>query len=104
MPLDRFYPSVRAWIEKDFACATAPHPPAGPAIASGRHTLIAAPTGSGKTLAAFLSAIDGLVREGLVQDLTDEPHVVYISPLKGLSNDIERNLRQPLAGIRAELL
>src|SRR3990172_4290407 len=104
MPLERFPPSVRAWFEKTFTCATAPQAQAWPAIASGRHTLIAAPTGSGKTLAAFLAAIDGVVREGLAQGLTDETHVVYISPLKALSNDIERNLRQPLAGIRAGLL
>ena len=66
--------------------------------------LIAAPTGSGKTLAAFLAAIDALVREALATGtLTDETHVVYVSPLKALSNDIRRNLEAPLAGIDAEL-
>ena len=76
---------------------------AWPAIQAGRHTLIAAPTGSGKTLAAFLAAIDGLVRQGLDGDLTDATQVVYVSPLKALSNDIQRNLEVPLAGIRAQL-
>jgi ATP-dependent helicase Lhr and Lhr-like helicase len=104
MPAARFHPAVRAWFERSFARATEPQQQAWPAIASGRHTLIAAPTGSGKTLAAFLAAIDALVREGLERGLTDETHVVYVSPLKALSNDIERNLRQPLAGIRDELL
>ena len=104
MPLACFHPAVRAWFEKTFAQATAPQALAWPAIAGGRHTLIAAPTGSGKTLAAFLAAIDALIREGLERGLTDEIHVVYVSPLKALSNDIERNLQQPLAGIRDELL
>ena len=65
--------------------------------------LIAAPTGSGKTFAAFLAAIDGLVREGSQATLTDETHIVYVSPLKALSNDINRNLEAPLAGIGEEL-
>ena len=69
-----------------------------------RHVLIAAPTGSGKTLAAFLSAIDELVREGLDRGLADEVHVLYVSPLKALSNDIRKNLQEPLAGIRAGLV
>ena len=76
---------------------------AWPAIAAGRPVLIAAPTGSGKTLAAFLAAIDGLVREGLAGRLEDATQIVYVSPLKALSNDIRRNLEIPLAGIRAEL-
>ncbi|HET9226253.1 MAG TPA: DEAD/DEAH box helicase, partial [Thermoanaerobaculia bacterium] len=71
---------------------------------AGRHTLIAAPTGSGKTLAAFLAAIDDLVRRGLAGELGDETLVVYVSPLKALSNDVEKNLEEPLAGIRAELV
>ncbi|MCC2665474.1 MAG: box helicase domain protein, partial [Geminicoccaceae bacterium] len=73
------------------------------AIQAGRHTLIAAPTGSGKTLAAFLAAIDALLRQGLAGGLRDETQVVYVSPLKALSNDIQRNLEAPLAGIRAAL-
>ena len=68
-----------------------------------RTRLIAAPTGSGKTLAAFLAAIDGLVRQGLEGSLADATQVVYVSPLKALSNDIQRNLEEPLAGIRAAL-
>ncbi len=77
-----------------------------PAISQGRHTLIAAPTGSGKTLAAFLTCIDGLVRKGLEGDLPDTTEVVYVSPLKALSNDIHKNLSVPLrelAELAAEL-
>ena len=77
---------------------------AWPAIASGQHALIAAPTGSGKTLAAFLAAIDSLAREGAEGRLRDVTRVVYVSPLKALSNDIQRNLEQPLAGVSAEML
>jgi ATP-dependent Lhr-like helicase len=101
--LDLFHPSVRAWFESAFAAPTAPQIEAWPAIKSGRHVLVAAPTGSGKTLAAFLAAIDALAREGVERGLADETHVVYVSPLKALSNDIQRNLEAPLAGIRAEL-
>ncbi|HEY4592987.1 MAG TPA: DEAD/DEAH box helicase, partial [Thermoanaerobaculia bacterium] len=79
---------------------------AWPEIQAGRHTLIAAPTGSGKTLAAFLAAIDDLVRRALLSEdgLPDETAVVYVSPLKALSNDVEKNLEEPLAGIRRELV
>ena len=80
-----------------------PQARAWPAIKAGRHVLIAAPTGSGKTLAAFLAAIDDLVRRGLAGGLPDETQVVYVSPLKALSNDINRNLEAPLAGIREAL-
>lgn len=76
---------------------------AWPAIQEHRHTLIAAPTGSGKTLAAFLATIDQLVRWALDGRLTDRTLVVYVSPLKALSNDIERNLQRPLEGIREQL-
>jgi superfamily II DNA/RNA helicase len=77
---------------------------AWPAIHAGRHTLVAAPTGSGKTLTAFLAGLDALVREGLQPGgLADATSVVYVSPLKALSNDIRLNLEAPLAGIRAEL-
>src|SRR4029434_319534 len=72
-------------------------------IQSGRDVLLAAPTGSGKTLAAFLAAIDALVRQGFETGLEDETQVVYVSPLKALSNDIQRNLEVPLAGIREAL-
>ncbi|MDX1404986.1 MAG: DEAD/DEAH box helicase [Woeseiaceae bacterium] len=76
---------------------------AWPAIARGEHTLLAAPTGSGKTLAAFLASIDALIREGLERGLPDETRVLYISPLKALSNDIQKNLQLPLVGIRDRL-
>jgi ATP-dependent Lhr-like helicase len=99
-PHSLFHPAVAAWFERSFAAPTAAQVEAWPAIQEGRHTLIAAPTGSGKTLAAFLAAIDGLLRQGLHGRLRDETQVVYISPLKALSNDIQRNLEAPLAGIR----
>jgi len=98
-----FHPAVAAWFERAFAAPTAAQAQAWPAILSGRHTLIAAPTGSGKTLAAFLAAIDSLVRQGLDGTLTDETQIVYVSPLKALSNDIQRNLEAPLVGIREAL-
>ena len=82
-----------------FVQATPAQAQAWPAIKAGRDTLIAAPTGSGKTLAAFLAAIDDFVRQGLASPLADATQVVYVSPLKALSNDIRRNLEAPLAGI-----
>jgi ATP-dependent Lhr-like helicase len=105
MPLEQFHPAVAAWFSGTFAAPTAAQVAAWPAIARGRHTLVAAPTGSGKTLTAFMAAIDGLVREGLAHggELPDQTAVVYVSPLKALSNDIHVNLEAPLAGIRAEL-
>ncbi|MGH7542843.1 MAG: DEAD/DEAH box helicase, partial [Gemmatimonadota bacterium] len=109
-PLSGFHPAVRRWFEDRFPDGpSSPQTRGWPAIRSGRHVLIAAPTGSGKTLAAFLAAIDDLVRLGLSDDadppgtLPDETRVVYISPLKALGNDIEKNLQEPLAGIRGEL-
>jgi ATP-dependent Lhr-like helicase len=98
-----FHPAVAEWFDRSFAAPTAAQAEAWPAIQSGRHTLIAAPTGSGKTLAAFLAAIDTLVRQALDGGLEDETQIVYVSPLKALSNDIQRNLEAPLAGIREEL-
>src|SRR6202166_795765 len=98
-----FHPAVSAWFARSFAAPTTAQAEAWPAIQSGRNVLIAAPTGSGKTLAAFLAAIDSLVRQGLNGELKDETQVVYVSPLKALSNDIRRNLEVPLAGIGAEL-
>jgi ATP-dependent helicase Lhr and Lhr-like helicase len=103
MPASLFHPAVAAWFERSFAAPTAAQAQAWPALQAGRHVLIAAPTGSGKTLAAFLAAINGLVRQGLEGKLEDETQVVYVSPLKALSNDIQRNLEAPLAGIRAAL-
>ncbi len=98
-----FHPAVAAWFGRSFAAPTAAQAEAWPAIKDGRHVLIAAPTGSGKTLAAFLAAIDGLVRQGLAGGLADETQIVYVSPLKALSNDIQKNLEAPLAGIRDAL-
>src|ERR1700680_2608043 len=94
-----FHPAVAAWFDKSFAAPTAAQAEAWPAILAPRHTLIAAPTRSGKTPSVFLSAIDGLMRQGLEGTLKDETQVVYVSPLKALSNDIRRNLEAPLAGI-----
>ncbi|HEX5124975.1 MAG TPA: DEAD/DEAH box helicase, partial [Rhodanobacteraceae bacterium] len=104
MPLDSFHPAVANWFRRTFASPTPAQAEAWPAIRSGQNTLIAAPTGSGKTLAAFLAAIDDLVRRGVEQPLPDETSVVYVSPLKALSNDVRINLEVPIAGIRDELL
>src|SRR5450432_1325219 len=98
-----FHPAVANWFEKHFPAPTDPQQLAWPAIKQRQHTLIAAPTGSGKTLAAFLAAIDDLVRLGLDVGLDDTTHVVYVSPLKALSNDIQINLQRPLEGIAEEL-
>jgi ATP-dependent Lhr-like helicase len=98
-----FHPAVAAWFASRFTSPTPAQAQAWPAIQAGQHTLIAAPTGSGKTLAAFLAAIDGLLRQGLDGLLPDTTQVVYVSPLKALSNDIQRNLEAPLAGIRDAL-
>ena len=96
-----FLPFVRRWFDETFAEATQPQSQGWEAIASGRDTLIVAPTGSGKTLAAFLWALDHLHRLALSRQLEDRVYVVYVSPLRALNNDIEKNLRAPLAGIRA---
>src|SRR6476620_7500841 len=98
-PLAAFAPATRAWFERAFAGPTPAQTAGWPAIASGEHVLIQAPTGSGKTLAAFLYGIDRLNAtpgEGL--------RLIYVSPLKALNYDIERNLRGPLAGLRSELV
>ena len=100
----RFHPAVARWFEQTFGSPTEPQARGWPAIQSGRHTLISAPTGSGKTLAAFLASLDTLFREGVGGQLPDETQVVYVSPLKALSNDIRKNLQEPLAGIRKLLL
>ncbi len=98
-----FHPAVAGWFAERFAAPTAAQAQAWPAIKSGRDVLIAAPTGSGKTLAAFMAAIDDLVRQGLSGELKNETQIVYVSPLKALSNDIRINLDAPLSGIRAAL-
>lgn len=103
MNLEIFHPAVARWFARTFPAATPPQAAAWPEIKRKQHTLIAAPTGSGKTLAAFLSSIDDLVRLGVEGQLDDTTHVLYVSPLKALSNDIQRNLQFPLEGIQEEL-
>ncbi|MGJ7521700.1 DEAD/DEAH box helicase [Variovorax sp. LT1P1] len=104
MPLASFHPAVAAWFTRTFPAPTPAQTAAWPTIRARRDTLVAAPTGSGKTLTAFLAALDDLVVRGLAPGgLPDETAVVYVSPLKALSNDIRLNLDAPLAGIRAEL-
>src|SRR5216684_3146049 len=98
-----FHPVVARWFEQKFGSPTEPQVRGWPAIQSGRQVLISAPTGSGKTLAAFLASLDALFREGAETELPDETQVVYVSPLKALSNDIRKNLQEPLAEIRALL-
>lgn len=103
MSTAQFHPAVAQWFNRQFPAPTVAQGEAWPLIANGQNVLIAAPTGSGKTLAAFLAAIDALVRQGVKAPLPDETLVVYVSPLKALSNDIQKNLAVPLAGIRKEL-
>ena len=98
MPLSAFTPIVREWFERSFAEPTPAQAQAWPAIATGEHVLISAPTGSGKTLAAFLWGLDRLSREP-----SDHTRLVYVSPLKALAYDVDRNLRAPLRGIGADL-
>ncbi len=103
-PLGRFHPAVAGWFSRSFPAPTPAQAAAWPLIRAGRSTLVAAPTGSGKTLTAFLAAIDDLVQQGLAEGgLADATRVLYVSPLKALSNDIHINLEEPLAGITAEL-
>ncbi len=103
-PLCRFHPAVAGWFSRSFPAPTPAQAAAWPLVRAGRSTLVAAPTGSGKTLTAFLAAIDALVQQGLTKGgLVDGTQVLYVSPLKALSNDIHINLEQPLAGIGAEL-
>src|SRR5512134_3277486 len=104
MSSESFQPAVAAWFARTFEAPTPAQVDAWPAIQAARDVLIAAPTGSGKTLAAFLAAIDALVREATTSGLPDETRVVYVSPLKALSNDVQKNLLVPIAGIDAELI
>lgn len=97
--LRAFHPAVRSWFESEFPDATPAQVEAWRNIRAGGHVLIAAPTGSGKTFAAFLNAIDGLVNDAERAPLEEGVRILYVSPLKALSNDIEKNLRAPLAGI-----
>lgn len=101
MPLDLFHPVIQQWFRSRFAAPTEPQQLGWPHLVEGSDVLIAAPTGSGKTLTAFLAAIDRLLRLAESGDLTDEIRVVYVSPLRALSNDMHRNLEVPLAQILA---
>src|SRR5689334_17034765 len=104
MPTHIFHPVVATWFAERFGSPTEAQAKSWPAIAGGEHTLVAAPTGSGKTLAAFLASIDSLFRQAVEKTLPDETQVVYVSPLKALSNDIHRNLQVPLMEIREAAL
>src|SRR5215470_5722908 len=97
MSLDGFHPAVRRWFETRLGEPTPPQREGWPLIRGGKNVLIAAPTGSGKTLAAFLSSIDLLFKQGPY--LPDETQVLYVSPLKALGNDIQKNLALPLSEI-----
>src|SRR6266851_7202986 len=97
--LDRFGPATRAWFEGTFAAPTAAQDQGWAAIGRSEHTLILAPTGSGKTLAAFLWCLDQLATQPTPQDPKQRCRVLYVSPLKALAHDVERNLKAPLVGI-----
>jgi ATP-dependent Lhr-like helicase len=103
MRSDLFHPAVRNWFEAEFAAPSPVQIGAWESIKSGRDTLISAPTGSGKTLAAFLAVIDDLLESARGGELAAGTSVLYVSPLKALSNDIRKNLQLPLDGIRREL-
>jgi ATP-dependent Lhr-like helicase len=99
MALSQFHPLIATWFLSHIGEPTDVQLEAWPAIRSGTDVLIAAPTGSGKTLAAFLSCIDHLFQQALARELEDRTRVLYVSPLKALSNDVQKNLQKPLAGI-----
>jgi ATP-dependent Lhr-like helicase len=99
-PLESFTPQVKEWFARSFAGPTAAQTQAWPAIAGGEHVLVSAPTGSGKTLAAFLWGLDRLV----AQPSSGRTRIVYVSPLKALSYDVEKNLRAPLKGIGGDAI
>src|ERR671927_416602 len=99
-PLGRFDPIVRRWFKETLGEPSDPQRLGWPAIASGEHVLILAPTGTGKTLAAFLWELNALITEGLGAPLANAVHLLYVSPLKALNNDVQRNLERPLAQLR----
>src|SRR5437667_8390314 len=99
MPLSHFHPAIARWFSERIGEPSPPQIEGWPRIRSGRHTLIAAPTGTGKTLAGYLWAIDGLARQGAA--LADETEVLYLSPLRALSNDVQKNLQRPLGELAA---
>jgi ATP-dependent Lhr-like helicase len=98
--LKAFHPIVRAWFRETLGAPSAPQRDGWPAIASGGHTLILAPTGTGKTLAAFLWELNQLIVDGAREPLANAVHILYVSPLKALNNDIQRNLERPLSELR----
>src|SRR3982074_2482628 len=100
-PLDPFHPIVREWFTETLGAPSAPQRAGWPAIAGGADTLILAPTGTGKTLAAFLWELNALITEGLDAPLANAVHLLYVSPLKALNNDVQRNLEGPLAALKA---
>ena len=102
--LSRLSPPVRNWFKDKFPDFTEPQKVAIPQILSGEHLLLCSPTGSGKTLTAFLSIIDDLVRKSLEGKLTDTVQCIYISPIKALANDIQKNLIGPLTEIKERFL
>src|SRR5689334_666181 len=99
-PLGRFHPIVRKWFKETLGEPSDPQREGWPAIASGEHTLVLAPTGTGKTLAAFLWELNELIVRGLDEALPNSVHLLYISPLKALNNDIQRNLDRPLRELK----
>ncbi len=98
--LKRFHPRVREWFSETLGAPSDPQQKGWPAIASGDHTLILAPTGTGKTLSAFLWELNALIVEGIEQPLPNAVQLLYVSPLKALNNDIQRNLEGPLAELQ----
>jgi len=100
-PLDDFHPIVRDWFLEEVGQPSAPQLKGWPVIRSGKNVLIAAPTGSGKTLTAFLACLDELFREAAKGTLEDRTRVLYVSPLKALGNDVQKNLLQPLERLQA---
>src|SRR2546423_9427190 len=101
VPLERFHPLIRQWFDAHFRAPTEVQQLGWPAIQAGRDTLIAAPTGSGKTLTAFLASLDRLLRLALSGELREQTYVVYVSTLRALSNDIQRNLQGPVEELLA---
>src|SRR5262245_37789661 len=99
MPLRNFHPLIRQWFQEHFREPTEAQRLGWPSIQSRQDTLISAPTGSGKTLTAFLASVDRLLHLAMTGGLRDQTYVVYVSPLRALSNDIQRNLQGPLAEI-----
>src|SRR5215469_9727836 len=98
--LKPFHPLVRAWFRERVGSPSTPQREGWPAIATGAHTLILAPTGTGKTLTAFLWELNQLIVDGLRAPLGNAVRILYVSPLKALNNDIQRNLEAPLAELR----